>query len=136
MPLANIDFESDADRQEIWRSAMLDRITEAPQAEYLEAGFTATAALDRRASGHGNNIPEARLEMISGNPIPARSDRRPMRAKKQTRWNATLDREGKSANRPMQSIPVPAGLLARRLRGRLWCQKRAGIPDRGRSPEI
>jgi len=33
----------------------------------------------------------------------------------------------------MQLIPVPSGLLARRLRSRLWCQKRAGIPDRGRS---
>ena len=39
------------------------------------------------------------------------------------------------ANEPMELIPVPAALLARRLRSRLWCQKRAGIPHRRRWPE-
>ena len=33
----------------------------------------------------------------------------------------------------MELIPVPSALLARRLRSRLWCQKQAGIPHRGRS---
>ena len=36
------------------------------------------------------------------------------------------------ANEPMELIPVPSALLARRLRSRLGCQKRAGIPHRGR----
>ena len=31
-----------------------------------------------------------------------------------------------------QLIPMPAALLARRLRSSLWCQKQVGIPDRGR----
>jgi len=132
MPSATIDLESDADRQEIWRSATLNRTTEALKAEYPETGFTTTVAMDRGDSFHRNNIPESRLDMISGIPIPARSNRRRMRPETQARWYATPDREGKSANRPMQLIPVPAGLLARRLRGRLWCQKRAGIPHRGR----
>ena len=55
MTAANIDFESDTVRQEIWRSAMTDRTTVALQAEYPETGFTATVALDRRALGHRNN---------------------------------------------------------------------------------
>jgi len=42
------------------------------------------------------------------------------------------DRKTINANGAVELIPVPAGLLARRLRGRLWCQKRAGIPHRGR----
>jgi hypothetical protein len=33
----------------------------------------------------------------------------------------------------MELIPVASPLLARRLRSRLWCQKQAGIPHRGRS---
>jgi hypothetical protein len=31
----------------------------------------------------------------------------------------------------VELIPVPSGLLARRLRGKLWCQKRAGIGHAG-----
>ena len=71
MPSATIDFESETDRQEIWSSAMRDRTTEALKAEYPEAGITTTVVLDRRASGHRNNIPESRTEMISGILIPA-----------------------------------------------------------------
>jgi hypothetical protein len=36
-------------------------------------------------------------------------------------------------NEPMELIPVPAALLARRLRRRLCCQKQAGMPHRGGS---
>jgi hypothetical protein len=39
----------------------------------------------------------------------------------------------KKANGAVELIPVPSGLLARRLQSRLWCQKQAGIPHRGRS---
>jgi len=39
----------------------------------------------------------------------------------------------KNANEPMELIPVPSALLARRLRSRLGCQKQAGIAHRGRS---
>jgi len=35
----------------------------------------------------------------------------------------------------VQLIPMPAALLAFRLRSSLGCQKQVGIPDRGRSPE-
>jgi len=136
MPPANNDYESGTDRQETWRSAMRDRTTKALKPEYPETGFTTTATLDRRGSGHRNNIPEPRTEMISGIPIPARSQHRPMQPETQARFEVTPDHEGKSANRAVEVIPVPAGLLARRLRGRLWCQKRAGIPHRGRSLKI
>ena len=98
MSAANIDFESDTDCQEIWRSAMTDRTTEALQAEYPETGFTATVALDRRALGHKNNIPQPRLDMISGIPTLVRRDRRPMRAETQARGEATPDHERKTAN--------------------------------------
>jgi len=40
--------------------------------------------------------------------------------------------KAKKPNGPMELIPVPAALLARRLRSRLWCQKQAGIAHRGR----
>jgi hypothetical protein len=39
-------------------------------------------------------------------------------------------------NGPMLLIPMPAALLARRLRSILWRQKQVGIPERGRSPKI
>jgi len=104
MPPANIDFESDAARQEIWRSTMLDRTTEALKAEYPETGITTTVNLDHRATGHSKNIPEPRLDMISGIPISARSNRRRMPTKKQMRWEAEPDHERKSANRAVQLI--------------------------------
>ena len=39
----------------------------------------------------------------------------------------------KIPNGAVEVIPIPSGLLARRLRSSLWCQKQAGIPHRGRS---
>ena len=48
----------------------------------------------------------------------------------------SIEVQDKKPNGPMQLIPVPSGLLARRLLSRLWCQKQAGIPDRGRSLKI
>ena len=39
--------------------------------------------------------------MISGIPIPARSNRRPMRAKTHAHGDVTPDHENKSANRPI-----------------------------------
>jgi hypothetical protein len=42
----------------------------------------------------------------------------------------------KMANEPMDRIPMPAALLAFRLRSRLGCQKQVGIGHRGRSQEI
>jgi len=48
----------------------------------------------------------------------------------------TLTRMTKNANRPMEQIPVPSGLLACLLliplRGQEPCQKQAEIPHRGR----
>ena len=38
-----------------------------------------------------------------------------------------------NANGAVELIPVPSGLLARRLRSRLGCPKQAGITHRGRS---
>ena len=38
----------------------------------------------------------------------------------------------KYANGPMELIPVPAALLARRLRSKLGCQKQVGAGNRGR----
>ena len=35
-------------------------------------------------------------------------------------------------NGAVELIPVPSGLLARRLRSRLWCQKQVGAGHRGR----
>jgi hypothetical protein len=93
MPSATIDYESDADRQEQWRSAMLNRTTEDHKTRYPEAGFTTTVDLDRLASGHGNNIPEPRFDMTSGIPIPARSQRRPMQPETQARFDAAPDQE-------------------------------------------
>jgi len=104
MPPANNDFESDADRQEIWRSAMRDRTTEALKAEYPETGITMTVNLDHRATGHSKNIPEPRLDMISGIPTPSRSKWRSMRAETQARWEAIPDHDGISANRAVQLI--------------------------------
>ena len=79
MPPATAYFESYAPRQRIWRDAMRIRTTEARQPEYPEAEITPTATSDRRASCHCNNIPEARLEMISGFPKPALATVRPKR---------------------------------------------------------
>ena len=126
MPPANIDFEGDADRQEKWRSAMLDRTTEDHKTEYPEAGVTTTVALNRPALRHGNNIPEPRIHMISGFPIPARSNRRPMRAETQARWQATPEHERKSANRAVQLI---AG--QHKFRAEISDVRRAGTGDAG-----
>jgi len=41
--------------------------------------------------------------------------------------------ENKIANEPMDLTPMPAALLSRRLRSRLWCQKQVGAGHRGRS---
>jgi len=48
------------------------------------------------------------------------------------RFHVVLDHDRKSANRPMDRITMPAALLARRLRGSLWCQKQVVIGHRGR----
>ncbi len=48
-------------------------------------------------------------------------------------WIAAIRRTNENnANEPVQLIPMPAALLAFRLRSSLGCQKRVGIPDRGR----
>ena len=132
MPPTNSNFESDTDRQEIWRSVMLDRTTADLTTEKPAAGFTTTVDLDRLASGHGSNIPEPRLHMISGIPILARCNRRPLRAEKQAGWEAEPDHEGKAANRAMHRTTMPAALSARRLRSRLWCRKQVVVGDGGR----
>jgi hypothetical protein len=72
-------FESHTSRQGIWREAMRLRTTERLQQEYPEAAITTTGSPDRRDSCHSKNIPEARLEMISGFPIPALATARPKR---------------------------------------------------------
>jgi len=43
------------------------------------------------------------------------------------------DQKQNIANEPVDLIPVPSGLLAFRLRSKLWCQKQVGASDRGRS---
>jgi len=72
-------FESHTPRQGIWREAMPDRTTEATGEIYPEAEITATAMPDRHDLRHCKNIPEARIEMISGFPIPALATARPKR---------------------------------------------------------
>jgi len=126
MPPANIDFESDTDRQEVWRSAMPDRTTEALKAENPEAGITTTVNLDHRATRHSKNIPEPRHEMISGIPIPARSDRRPMPAETQAQGDVTPDHENKTANRAVQLI---AG--RHMFRAEISAARRSGTGDAG-----
>ena len=126
MPPANIDFESDTERQEIWRRAMTDWTAEAARAIYPEAGFTATVTMDRRASSRRNNIPEPRLDMISGIPIPARSDRRPMPAETPAQWEATPDHDTKNANRAVQLI---AG--QHMFRAEFSASRRSGTGDAG-----
>ena len=79
MPPAIVHFESHAQRQRMWREPMRIRTTEARQPEYPEAEITAPASLDRRASRHRKNIPEARHEKISGFPILALATGRPKR---------------------------------------------------------
>jgi hypothetical protein len=70
MPPATPHFESHADRQGIWSDSMTIRTTEATRGIYSEAGITATATPDRRATCHSKNIPETRPDMISGFPNP------------------------------------------------------------------
>jgi len=117
MPPAIVYFERRDSRQELWRDVMTIRTTEASQQEYPETAITTTGIPDRRAIIHSRNIPEARRDMISGFPNPVLATLRPKSgysrkmnstlqrsARAQATFYASLDHEGKCANRAVQLI--------------------------------
>jgi len=139
MPPTIVHFETNADRQRIWCDAMTIRTTEAIQQEYPETAITTTGLPDPRAIIHSRNIPEARRDMISGFANPVLATLRPKSgysrkmdstlrrsARAQATFHASLDHEGKCANRAVQLI---AG--RHHFRAEATVTRRSGTGDAG-----